>query len=488
MSPDDPREATGTEVGHLDAWERHLAAPLTGRKIICAFEVLAGMTTQVARLRRWRAHRPLLLGDGLGTGPTPLDTEADIVVLDPAPARNLTDQVRNRIATTRHLSQEIVDAVERYDPDGEASWWVSPVSPNEPLLGRAVFGGRPSWQIALEDKLALDPILLAVGAPRAPAEICEVSLAALTSASERVAASAGTGSVVWAGDARDGVNGGGDFIRIVADADQTRTATAFFAQHCDRVRVTPMLEGVPCSIHGLVLPDGVVVLRPVELFNLRDLDAGTFFYGGMGTTWDPPAADVEMMRGLAAAVGAHLAQAHGLRGAFGLDGVLTSEGFRITEMNPRFSGGLSRLSNAAPDLHLDLVQINALIGRDVARTAADIEAEALQALDEHRIVDTMGWSAQVETTRTVYQRVRIDPDGLTAAGDDDDAVGTVLRGSAATGTFVRLTVDEHVVATGERGAPLALAMLDFADRTWGTGFGALSMPPDVRSPKASSRE
>ena len=221
------------------------------------------------------------------------------------------------------------------------------------------------------------------------------------------AGAAGVASVVWAGDARDGVNGGGDYVRFISNDDQARRSAAFFAAHCDRVRVTPMLDGVPCSIHAMVLPDGVLVLRPVELFNLRNDAAGTFFYGGMGTTWDPPAADADVDARARCRRRNASPATHGLRGAFGLDGVLTADGFRVTEMNPRFSGGLTRLANAAPDLHLDLLQLNALIGRDVGRPADDIEAEALATLDEHRIVDAMGLSSAVlETTKTTYQRVR----------------------------------------------------------------------------------
>jgi hypothetical protein len=468
-------------LDQLDPWERHLCEPLTGRKIICAFEVLAGMTTQVSRLRRWQAQRPLLLADGLGTGPLPLESDADIVVLEPAAAQSLTEQVRARIEVSRALTPTIVSAVEQYDPEGSAAWWVSPVGPNEPLLDRIVFGGRPSSQIELEDKLALDPILQATGVQRPATETAGATYDELVAASARVADASGSARVVWAGDNRDGVNGGGDYIRVVGDDTQAREAAAFFAAHCDLVRVTPMFEGVPCSIHAIVLPDGVVVLRPVELVNLRDERTGRFFYGGMGTTWDPPADDTAMMRTVAADVGRHLQRVHGLRGAFGLDGVLTADGFRVTEMNPRFSGGFTRLANAAPDLHLDLLQLNALIGRDVGRSAADIEAAALADLNEHRIVDAMGLSAALETHETSYQRVVLGESGLEPADGDEGAIGTVLRGAATMGTFVRLTVDDSVVDPGQRCAPLAMSMLEFADQMWGTGFGPLTMAPDVRT-------
>ena len=70
---------------------------------------------------------------------------------------------------------------------------------------------------------------------------------------------------MWSGDARDGFNGGGNFVRWVRDDRDRAAATAFFRPRCDRVRVMPFLEGVPCSIHGFVLPDGTAALRPVEI-------------------------------------------------------------------------------------------------------------------------------------------------------------------------------------------------------------------------------
>ena len=420
----------------MSDWERHLCAPLTGRKVICAFEVLAGMTGQVAKLQRWGAQRPLLIADGRGTGPLPLETDADILLQEAPGAESLTEQVRARVDVEQRLTPEVIAAVERYDPDGAAVWWVSPVGPNEPMLGRPVLGGRPTTQIRLEDKLLLDAVLDAVGAPKAPSETAPTSYAAALAASERVAAATGSRHVVWAGDNRDGVNGGGDYIRVL-DLDRPEplagAAVDFFAEHCDLIRVSPMLAGVPCSIHGLVLPDGVVALRPVELVNLLRPESGTFFYGGMATSWDPPRAETEAMRDLVRSVGVHLNREHGLRGAFGIDGVLTTDGFRVTEINPRFSGGLTRLSNTAPDLHLDLVQINALLDRDIGRAAADIEAEAMQSLTDRRIVDLMGLSTAAADGRHDL------PAG---------AAGRHRRSSAAGADRGRCELDRHCVARG----------------------------------------
>ena len=55
--------------------------------------------------------------------------------------------------------------------------------------------------------------------------------------------------------------GRGNYVRWVLDEDDRVAAYGFFAPRCDRVRVMPFLDGVPCSIHGIVLPDGTAQAR-----------------------------------------------------------------------------------------------------------------------------------------------------------------------------------------------------------------------------------
>jgi hypothetical protein len=462
-----------------DAWERHLSAPFAGRKVICAFEVLAAMTGWVAKLQRWGADRPLLIADGVGTGPLPLETEAEVVVLDHPPGQTLTEQVRARMSPS-WLTDPARAAVEAYDPNREAVWWVSPPAHNEPLLGRVVLGGRPRAQAELEDKLAVDDILTAVAAARAPSTTAAARYDDLLDASRAIGAEVGSTPVVWAGDARDGINGGADFVRLIRTVEHARAAAEFFSAECDRVRVSSWLAGVPCSVHGLVLPDGVVVLRPLELASLQDEDRGRFVYAGMGTGWDPPAADTAEMRALARSIGEHLRSAHGYRGAFGIDGVLTENGFRVTELNPRFSGGMTRFGRMSPSTHLDLVQVNALLGRDIGRTAADIEQSALADLDARRFADVMGLTAAVRPSRTTSVMVAAERDRIVTTDDEDLAIGVMSLGPASTGGFVRLALEEGAVQPGQRTAPLAVLLFRLADEIWETQFGALAMPADVR--------
>lgn len=472
-----PPPVDGTD---LDEWERHLAAPLRGTKVIVGFEVLAGMTPLVQQLARWGAARPLLVAEGRGTGPVPTADEADLVMLASSRSESLTEQVRARMRPDELLTPDLVAAVESYDPEAEAVWWVSPVGLNTPMLDRPVLGGRPRHQAMLEDKLLVDGMLEAIGAPTTPARVAPAAYDALMEATQTVVEQTGVDQVVWSGDNRDGTNGGGDYVRWVRSIDHARDAAAFFAEHCDRVRVSAFLDGVPCSIHGIVLPDGVVTFCPVELISLREPETGRFVYGGLGTTWEPRADDAEQMRDLARRVGRHVQAEHDYRGAFGIDGVMTAEGFRVTEFNARFSGGLSRLSRAAAEAQLELVQVNALIGRDVARSAADIEALARKLLDDNRFIDVVGLSASRVSDDSVEIAVQAGDTRLEQTGPDAAMIGTVFAGPNPLGSFFRFVALDAIIPVGDRGAPLSVLLHEFANRTWGADIPTGLIAPDLR--------
>ena len=106
---------------------------------------------------------------------------------------------------------------------------------------------------------------------------------------------------------------------------------------------------------------------------LRDTAARRFVYGGLSTWWDPPAADREAMRDAVRRIGDLLAAEHGYRGAFGIDGVLTADGFLPTELNPRYSGGVSAIAQADPDL-MTLLQMALMAGHDPGLTVEELES------------------------------------------------------------------------------------------------------------------
>ena len=225
-----------------------------------------------------------------GAGEVPGDDEAAWVEV-PAPAtRSATEELRTHDRLYRTLPPAAVEAVEAFDPEREGVWIVSPfVTTDEPILGRPVTAGRPAAFLALEDKLLAEEIWRAAGVEAAPHRIVPVDRAALAAASAEVASPLGA---VWSGDNLHGFNGGGNFVRWVVDDpghESQAAAFGFFAPRCDLVRVMPFLEGVPCSIHGMVLPDGTAAFRPVEIAMVRDPVRRRLLLSGLATTWDPPA-------------------------------------------------------------------------------------------------------------------------------------------------------------------------------------------------------
>ena len=460
-----------------DRLRAHLGGLLRGRKTICGIGPLAGLGDYVAVVEQSGAQRPLLLATGVGAGPTPTADQADIVLFDIPPAPSVTEDLRRHDAIVHDLPDHVARAVDAYDPDHEAVWVVGPFVGTEPILGRQVPTGRPASWLALEDKLVAAELWDAVDAPRAESRVAPVDQAALSKATKQLDRGDG---VVWSGDARDGFNGGGDFVRWVTDDTDAAKALAFFAPRCDRVRVMPFVDGVPCSIHGMVLPDGTAVFRPVELAILRSPDR-RFVIGGQGTTWDPPAADREQMRHLVRDVGEHLREIVGYRGAFGIDGVLGRDGFRPTELNTRLAAGLAGLARQLDVTLVQLVQLNLLAGRDPGVDVESLESWALPTLDAHRFARPMGVSHRRVVEEPVDVPVRWTADVGTSDLErcEDETGWRVSAGPNPAGTFARLVTPPDG-ATRPRVAELNVALMRFLDRELGTGFGDLQAPPDVR--------
>lgn len=461
-----------TDPTTLEQWRRHLSGVVAGRKVICGVMPLAGMNDLVRLLADAGARKPLLAYSSPGAGPTITEDDAVLVQVDVAPHRTMTEELRAHDQVLRSLPQTVRRQIDDYDPEHEALWFVGPFAGTEPVDGRAVLGGRePAW-VALEDKTVVDDLWDAVGQPRSPSQVVEVSPALLGETSDRFDRGHG---VVWVADARDGFNGGGEFTRWVRTREERARALAFFAGRADRVRVMPFLEGVPCSIHGFVLPDGTAALRPVELAIMRG--AGRrFLLGGQGTSWDPPEEDRIAMRHLVRRTGALLRDRVGYRGGFGIDGVLTADGFRPTELNPRFSGGLAVQARAVDAALFHLLQLNLVAGRHPEVTADAFEALALPALDAHRTVQARALAPQQLVEDSLEVGVQWDGHRLRPHAEGNMRL---VVGPSPVGAFAKVDILEGTPLPGRVG-PLNAALVRFLDEELDAGFGPVEPAPDVR--------
>jgi hypothetical protein len=257
----------------------------------------------------------------------------------------------------------------------------------------------------------------------------------------------------------------------VTDVAEAAAASADLAIHCDTVRIMPFLDGIATSVHGIVLPDGVVALRPVEMVTLRR--GHDFRYVGCATFWDPPASVRDEMREAARRVGEHLRREVDYRGAFTLDGVATVGGFRPTELNPRFGVGLAMITRGLSGLPLSLVLDLVVAGVRLPIGATDLEARILELADASRMGGT--WKAGVDTATSFEGRPARYEDGAWRwAGPDEPADGDVMAGQR----FVRVNFEPATTPVGESVGRRAVDFWRFADAELGTGIGPLTAPPD----------
>ena len=460
-----------------------------GRKVMVTGGPLAAMTGTCRRLRELGAERPFLLATGTGTGDLPGPDEAEWVVVQ-VRAPDVIAEIRAAMRLLRLLPGEVVAALDRWDPD-RAALVLSPMFNELPeIAGRRVYGPRrPEWR-RLEDKVVVDALWDDLGVARAPSAVVPAEAAALRAAAARLDRGAGT---AWAGDASQGFNGGAHCVRWVRSSEDAAEAAGFLAARCDRVRVMPFLEGVPCSIHGMVFPDAVAAFRPVELVTLRRPGSNRLRYAGAATFWDPPAADREAMRDLARRVGAGLRERVGYRGAFTVDGVLAAEGFLPTELNPRLGAGLSVMASDLPELPVALLDRALIEGEPLRYGAGDLERQVLAAADRTRAggaatVTERGPGVlkpghpenEVATDATTELRVRFEDGTCRPAMDGRPADGVLAFGPSGVGGFVRLALDPDRIPAGPSVAPLAVAAFALADERFGTGIGPLEPARAVR--------
>ena len=241
----------------------------------------------------------------------------------------------------------------------------------------------------------------------------------------------------------------------------------------------PFLEGVPCSIHGMVFPAGVAAFRPVELVTLRRPSSNRLLYAGAATFWDPPDADREAMRALARRVGEGLRDRLGYRGAFTVDGVMAAEGFVPTELNPRLGAGLSMMTGRLPGLPVALLDRALIEGEVMAFGAGELQDQVLAAADRTRTGGA--WSVTEATTEGTEELPVVFEDGTCRpAALDGPADGVLAFGPSGVGGFVRLTLAPDRIPAGPPVAPLAVAALALADERFGTGIGPLEPARAVR--------
>jgi hypothetical protein len=161
------------------------------RKVVVTGGPLAAMTGTCRRLRELGAERPFLLATGRGTGALPDPDEAEWVVVE-LRAPDLIAEIRAAMRLLRLLPEDVVAALDRWDPAREALVLSPMFNELAEIAGRRVYGPRrPEWR-RLEDKVVIDALWDDLGVTRAPSEVVPAEAEALAAAAGRLDRGAGT--------------------------------------------------------------------------------------------------------------------------------------------------------------------------------------------------------------------------------------------------------------------------------------------------------
>jgi hypothetical protein len=362
-------------------WYRLVRPAYAGRKFVLAVDVLAGVGRTLEHLRRLGARRPFVIAAARGIGDVPGPDDAEIAMIDVEGGSTMT-WLRNVERTMQSLPADVVARLDAWDPLRQARVLGPFLFTEARVAGRPMYGARPDRLMRLEDKMIVDGLWDRALVRRAPSRILPVGDAALAAAAAaELDWGAGT---VWVADNTYGWHGGAEMLRWVAHPGLASDAHRYLAARARKIRIMPFLEGVPCSIHGIVAGERVIAVRPVEMLTLRHPEVGVLQYVGTATFYDPPAGLRIEMRRIAVDVGLRLREEFGYTGAFTIDGVATGRGFLPTELNPRLGAGLLRAVRDLEDVWLVAIQRALLAGEPYDYRPADLEELLVDAADSGR--------------------------------------------------------------------------------------------------------
>ena len=451
---------------------------IEGRPWLVGMNVAVAATRTAQQLLDLGAENVLAVAATRGVGDLPDPDVVRCLLLGLESEADMLDAIRRSLDALTHLPAWVLDEIDRFDPDGKARVLETPFGNGKPLAGRPVYGARrPEWQ-ALEDKMIIDAVWDAAGIERAPSAILPVEFDGLWAAHQQLDCGMGT---VWVGDNREGWHGGAKMLRWVRSRSEGRAAQLFLAEHCDRVRVMPFLEGIPCSIHGWVFPREVISIRPCEMLVLRRKGSDRLVYAGAATTWEPSDTVRIQMESAVVRVGEHIRKKVGYRGSFTMDGVVTADGFLPTELNPRFGGALSRMSRGIPDLPLYMIHLATMAGEELDYRPEQLQALVRQQAAAHPVVRGMYMMEGVEGLPERRQPLCRFADGWRLAENEEPADAHVAMGPANAGTIIMVSLEEQSIVRGPSVAPDICDLLNFVNDRWGLEIETLLPAPDIRT-------
>lgn len=457
-------------------WSAILNPVFSGKKVILAGGVVADQLPRARQIKALGAESTFILAtEGMGTGKAPNSEDGDWFAVEPQHTSNIIDSIHAGNEILGNLPEDAREALDLYDPERTAlvvgTFWHE----QKFVAGRKSLAYRePDW-LAFDDKSVIDSVWDKIGVVREPSLIIPIDKEKLIAATSRMDNGDG---VVWSGDSREGVSGGAVGVRWIRSEADIDKALEYYSANCDKLRIMPFLEGIPCSIHGIVFSDYVAALRPVEMVVLRKADSNEFFYAGTATYWDPAPKDREAMRAMAKQVGSALREMVNYRGIFTVDGVMTKDGFRPTEMNTRSGAGIKPMLTELADLPLELLAQSLVSGAEIDYKPEELEALLIESADSHRGGGT--WRAITGDLEQFDKRPIKRIDNGWEWCDDDKADGFVSVGPGPLGSIVRFMPKNTSISSGPSFAPLAKDFWRFTDNNMDSKIGLLETARPVR--------
>lgn len=458
------------------AYFRRLLEPVyRDRKLLHVSEVDAAMFGTASMLAELGAANPFLLAGNKGTTKARVPNDAEVCTLELRGA-TIVETARRFERLLQDLPQSLVKRINHWDPNMEARSVGVTLGEFTQVAGREKYGRRKSDWTNLEDKTTIDRFWDYVGTERAQSKVVSLHRSNLEEIANDLDVGLGT---VWAADNSAGVHGGSTGLRWLESSQTATELVDEMSDFAENVRVAPFLEGIPMSIHGVVLANQVAVFRPVELITLRYVERNQFLWAGCSTSYDPHELDRLEMRRIAREVGIALRDSVGYRGPFSIDGILTESGFLPTELNPRLSGGFGALTRGIPGLPLAPLCWAAMEEEPLNYRPALLEQAILESADTNRVT-----GGHVVTTRRFEQLVEIklvrDGEEFREALPGENPIAWLTCGPSPVGGIIFLQMAGSSERNGMLIAPEMVRVLRYCDHQFNTGFGQLNCAKEVR--------
>lgn len=460
----------------IEHYKSELCGVFANKKWIVAMDVLVASCIFSKKLKEFGCESVLAIGASRGTGELPHKDTALKMNLNFTSRLGMMESILKSENVILNLEEQHIETINNFDPLKTAKVIRTIFSSDSLVAGREIFGGRPFLWRALEDKMIIDELWDELNIIRAPSAVYDVNSKELSQNWQTFSQGKG---VVLVGDNREGWHGGATKIKWVTESHEFEEAKEFFSGLCNKIRVMPFIDGIPCSIHGWVFPDEVIALRPCEMLVYRVTGTLNFNYSGSSTNWSPRPEVAQEMKRIALRIGEYLQNKIGYRGSFSVDGVVSAEGFFPTELNPRFGGAMGRMNDSVPDLPLYLIHLCCAEGIPLDYRPKDLESLIVQSVEKSPSIKGMYLFNGLFNIEPRQQFIKWANSGwrLSEAGEEETTKITI--DSTSNGSVLMVFLDRCHLAQGTSAAPKVLSVFKFACQMWGLDLPDLASAPEL---------